>query len=48
MPGLAAPAVAVGTYKGHPVYVGPKGGHYYFNDKGTKVYIGKEKVVSSR
>jgi colicin import membrane protein len=27
------------TYKGHPVYVGPKGGKYYINKNGNKTYI---------
>jgi colicin import membrane protein len=27
------------TYKGHAVYVGPKGGKYYINKNGNKTYI---------
>ena len=28
-----------GTYNGHSLYKGPKGGCYYFNSKGNKVYV---------
>jgi len=27
------------SYKGHTIYVGPRGGRYYYNSKGKKVYI---------
>lgn len=27
------------TYNGHVVYTGPRGGKYYYNSKGKKVYI---------
>ena len=27
------------TYHGHTVYIGPRGGRYYYNSKGKKVYI---------
>jgi len=30
-----------GTYNGHTVYTGPRGGRYYYNSKGKKVYIKK-------
>jgi hypothetical protein len=28
-----------GTYKGHTIYVGPRGGRYYINSNGNKTYI---------
>ncbi len=31
-----------GTYRGHPLYVGPKGGCYYYNKRGGKSYVGRE------
>lgn len=33
-----------GTYKGKTVFKGPKGGLYYTNDKGKKIYIKKEQL----
>lgn len=41
--------VSVGTYTGErtsagkPIYQGPKGGRYYFNKSGKKVYLTKER-----
>ena len=26
---------------GHVIYIGPRGGHYYINDNGNKVYVPK-------
>ena len=30
-------------YKGHTIHTGPRGGQYYYNSKGNKVYIKKKK-----
>jgi len=29
------------TYKGYTIHTGPRGGQYYYNSKGNKVYIKK-------
>lgn len=28
-----------GSYNGHALYVGPKGGCYYYNSNGNKTYV---------
>ena len=28
-----------GTYNGHQLYTGPKGGCYYYNSNGNKTYV---------
>lgn len=28
--------------QGHTIHTGPKGGQYYYNDKGNKVYVPKQ------
>ena len=28
-----------GSYKGHTLYTGPKGGCYYYNSSGNKTYV---------
>ena len=33
--------------KGHDIYQGPKGGKYWINDKGTKVYLPAEKAAAT-
>lgn len=31
-----------GSHNGHPLYRGPKGGCYYYNDRGNKTYVDRK------